>query len=77
MCVICLSLEKDLITINEANEIYQKIKHDISSYHVKEVGDMLWGKSIDKSGYEPDFKIADEITDIMWLFDPNYFESED
>lgn len=69
MCIICLSLNKEVITVDQANDLYEELKEDIVPSHAKEVEDLLWSKWSPRKRPTTDFKgFSDDDDDYAWLF---------
>jgi len=67
MCVICLSLDKDWITIDEAREHLDQIEKTTVKLddHAKELRTKV-GHSAPFDDYEPDFRLLDDDNDPFW-----------
>ncbi len=65
MCIICIELEKNKLTLREAwrnlNEIHETLEED----HVKEVVDVIWDKLHARLMEDEDDKELDLWADVL------------
>lgn len=72
MCIICISIEKNKITINEARQHLREMRPMIPEDHAREL-DKKFGTSSAPLDEQLSFDLKHD-TDLAWLFDPDdYF----
>ena len=60
MCLICVQLSKDLLTVPEAWENLHEMSETLEEEHVGEVLDLIWERIMDRT---------EEFDEMSFIFD--------
>lgn len=70
MCIICLALDRNKITIDEAIERFDKVEPILEKKHAQEVSSRIGAKK--ESWYQQDFIYGNLVDkddeDLSWLY---------
>ncbi len=52
MCLICVQLSKDLLTVSEAWKNLHEMSESLEEEHVEEVLDLIWERIMDRTYHQ-------------------------